>query len=1464
MKKYLITSLLALVAAFSFTAIACKDDPAPNSGVETPDNGDNGDNGEINGGEENPTPSKNTYTVTLNGGEGYTIVGDGVQYDKSNGVWKATVTEGATFTFSVELGAFYTGVPTVAVNNVAIPDTNGKFNVKIDANTNVVIGGVFKDVSVMQGTGAFDDAYVVSRPIDLVYIAEQVNAGKGNYATASYVLAADIDFKGEEIDVIGTEEHPFSGCFTCLTDSETGAMERFVISNFKINATDKNYVGLFGCVQVDMSVSSSGLFYGIRIADFEINAAAANLPKYGRNLYCGGLIGYGIGTRAYLCDATNGIINISADPSEFSFAGGLIGVQQSMYMVEYNQYYNAETAYANVNVDVNVVSGTALYAGGIAGYLITNSFGSPSYIHNSYATGNVSGAIRSGGIAGGLGQYASIATCYSTGNVSARSDLTSQTDGYMAEHCLAYAGGIVGFAENDSVVNNCFALGKLTAKAVDGASAQFTHYTVGGGDEDGKVSVASRKYVVLECLGALDKATMPTTLSEMGWQSYNWIITNTDYPTINYEASSESVTVTGTVEFVDRAGNSVNVDKAPSTSYSYTDTYAPIASAFVDGQLGLYYTADDKKSLSFGYYFDKACTQPVPYSFITTKNVTLYVGFEDPEAIVGEYYLAIHGKEKPLTISILKDGTVLCADGDTVTEAYYQYDGATLLIEGARLARYFTGEVDDEQSVNEDTLFDLNRYTSYYFQVKQTDFGIELFDGTYFTESAPLKAYAPTAFDKLGAYYTQEGNERTEYVFYADGTATKDGESLEYAYVEGIVRFSDNTSVSASALTAYDSLKGKWQKSAFVSSVFDFDGAGTWKSYALVYTRDLSNGSYAITRENQATGTYETADGLTYTLTLQGSTVATATLENGFLSITYMDGVQETYSKDSSLVGEWQSGDTVLRLNGINAAGEGTATIEFKSLKVVYDLTYTESETSGYLCLYYEDTPFGYFAHNPLTNTLQATIYDPTGMDNGYFTASFSLVNDFHNVWISNNETFDNISFNGVGSYNSNGDFVGTLTIDGTRVNYTLTNGGLDGYFSYQGTQYLLHYDDLTGEITVDIDPTNNADDITLERKDSLADVDFVHVDSNNQITSFAFNGKSNLINGGEMTVTLADETTTNYLYKSLTNGNFLIYDANADLTVDAAIGSIVKDAQKACYIVTIGATSYDAYIRNEFIGSWALSSRYEKNAFIIGATDLDGYIHANFLGEPVKIQKLETDFYTFDCELDGMPTTYYLYVLYDNETGKFDSFALSEYTSLIFGDYILCSYVDLLQGTWQQNNSSFSLSFDGVQSSFSNGTAVLSYSGYDTPYYYRIYTDNHGKVEAVMLWSQKTYNNKTLYYKLIPTETTTEGAFVLGDKAYLRVEIDSLFMMEAIGVDGYTYKFDGGNINSEQWGTLTATKEGEEDRTLRYNIEAFNEDYTVTITVKETVDGEEKTYTATLDYSNNNNLTLTFVEKSN
>ena len=85
---------------------------------------------------------------------------------------------GDTIDFTVKMSAFYTGYPVVYINGKAIaPDDDGTYHVEMQEDIDITVAGVQKDVSAMMGTGTFEDAFVVSRPIDLVYIAEQVNKG---------------------------------------------------------------------------------------------------------------------------------------------------------------------------------------------------------------------------------------------------------------------------------------------------------------------------------------------------------------------------------------------------------------------------------------------------------------------------------------------------------------------------------------------------------------------------------------------------------------------------------------------------------------------------------------------------------------------------------------------------------------------------------------------------------------------------------------------------------------------------------------------------------------------------------------------------------------------------------------------------------------------------------------------------------------------------------------------------------------------------------------------------------------------------------------------------------------------------------------------------------------------------------------------------------------------------------------
>lgn len=708
--------------------------------------------------QQTPPPS-GEFSVSFTDGEGFDyLLDDGLTGDNH------TLSYGEKISFSLDVGAFYAGTPTVLANNVALPNANGTYTLTVKEDTVISVSGIVKDVSNMPGTGAHDDAFLITRPIDLVYIAEQVNAGNQIYSTAAYVLGNDIDCKGEELQIIGdlnNDKAFFSGVFSCYTNSETGEMERYTISNFVINSDDAHYVGLFGCVQTNLTTTSSGMFYGICLDNYTINVSTAGMDEMEeKSIYCGSLMGYGIGVKAFLCDATNGEINVFADDNYFAFAGGLIGCQQGFYEQNYNLLSLSEIAYAKVDVDVTIVKGVTLYAGGIIGYAFTNSLVAPAYIHNSFSTGTVSGALRSGGIAGGLSEHTSIASCYATGDVVAYAGQSN-----MEEYCRAYAGGIVGQLENDAIVNDCFFLGDTSASAYtkDTATKKYAYSGdfVGYADPKATASINAQTHAPRNCL-----AQLPTDFESLGFYDCNWVIKEGEAPEINYEMSAEEVVITLNIQFVTKdAGVNLKVNGVSSTSYSVTNAYDPIVNAFNGGNLLTYMqatatgeNAEGRNYLSYGYFFDEACTMPVPYSFVTTKTTTLYVGFANYAEVTGDYSITVDGKTYAFTLA--PDGLLEMTDGTVSTATRYQYDGKVILFENATFAQLFNGAVDPSLSVLEDPNFDFNRYAYTAFEGAFVDGELHIYDGVYFTKDAPLVASkgsatpTPAVLPTLGtAYY---------------------------------------------------------------------------------------------------------------------------------------------------------------------------------------------------------------------------------------------------------------------------------------------------------------------------------------------------------------------------------------------------------------------------------------------------------------------------------------------------------------------------------------------------------------------------------------------------------------------------------------------------------------------------------------------------------------------------------------
>lgn len=1406
MKKLLIGFLLSLSCVCAVTAVGCKKD-----NQKVPDG---------------------SFTVDFVQGDGYTFLSD----TKDGAVVKG----GEKVSFSLDISVFYTGSPSVSVNDrVIAPDANNVYTVSVTDNLTIEVAGVKKDVSNMLGTGAFDDAFVVSKPIDLLYIAQQVNAGNYTYVTGSYVLANDIDCNGEELEVIGnfrTENAYFAGCFTSNSDAETGAMERYTISNFTINTHDTNYVGLFGLVQADPSVTSSGLLYGIQLDNFTINASITDpVSEDNCTIVCGSLVGYGIGANAYLCSATNGTINLYADDAYFSFAGGLMGYQQAINSSDYGEY-PSEIAYANVDVDINVLKGATLYAGGISGFMITNYPLTAAYITNSYSTGSITGAMRAGGIAGGLGANTTVSNCYATGEIVATSSqAVSLLSEDMLEYGYAMAGGIVGYAENETIVNNCFYAGKTYADAVSGEKYEKANYIIGGGPESGTTDAASRKYIEWENYpNAETDDVSPYNIENitayLGWETCNWIIEAGKYPTIQYEASEGAEAPKITRMYVTKNENGewapINVnnnDGVTDTLDIDTSGYLPMG---MFNDMFSYYAADNANYRNYGIFLDKECTLRMPYCYLTTKSIEVYVAFADITPILGEYTLQFDGVASPVVLSLNNDGYAYYNDGTKKDQCIYYYDGEQIVINSARFTRYYLGPIEvDATDTTADQYFDMGRYSYYNYIANLNGDVLTLYDNFYFMKDNPIVA-TKTAF--VGKYYIDGDN----YEFYgASGcvdslengiskfTYTYDGEELlTLSYANG-----ETTELNINDLQKYDNFKGTWAKNAVINKTIYFDGKGAWSYTHSGYSRNgyVSVDEIILEREG---GEYDVVDDGNVLMLSNGWTVTFNA--DGFLEVDDGNSVQ-VYYNGYSYVGEWKdTANTVtLTLNGIGQSGRGEGTFVYADGSL-FSFEYEPTEVDGYVALYIDGVLYGYFSFYRAYNAISAVLYNPLDLTADFTSFVLYPTDAFDGEWISNNEEFEDIEFNGKGFFSSmyGGGNSGNVTINGekVRVAYTLQNSTMVGEFIYQGKVYTITYDEINNIVRLE-----NAGVVTeLQRKDKFAGNTFLTLDGK----EFNFDGKSNLEKGGTFT---SDGIT--YAYRM--NG-----DEYTVFLEEEEIGNITET--NACYLLTLNDTSYELYMSNGLMGDWAISGAFDL--FKIGPTNKNGTINATFKGYDIILRYETHDVLSFSYTDDSnMPYFYYVFLLDD----KGEELVISQQPMLIPGKYTICSKADQFFGTWTNARGDRSISFDGVQSQYANGTAKLERKNSDQPtyYYYSI------KENGVLMWSQEALGGDYLYFKVEMTELGTAGAYELNGKALKYTEVDSLYLTLAKDSNGVTYEFDGMNLSDEQWGKLLVDGEAK----YEYDIVSYNTGKTVTLTLIDIQTGEK--LSATLDYSDNNNIRLIF-----
>ena len=126
----------------------------------------------------------------------------------------------------------------------------------------------------------------------------------------------------------------------------------------------------------------------------------------------------------------------------------------------------AESIYSSESVNATIA-----YAGGIAGYAASSSL-----IINCYNTGSVTASASSyghtrayaGGMVGNSGTV-NITNCYNTGSISTSS--LKMGFSFTAPESTAASGGVLGYAEGQSLLTNCYNTGSISTLATANANA---------------------------------------------------------------------------------------------------------------------------------------------------------------------------------------------------------------------------------------------------------------------------------------------------------------------------------------------------------------------------------------------------------------------------------------------------------------------------------------------------------------------------------------------------------------------------------------------------------------------------------------------------------------------------------------------------------------------------------------------------------------------------------------------------------------------------------------------------------------------------------------------------------------------------------------------------------------------------------------------------------------------------------
>ncbi len=359
-----------------------------------------------------------------------------------------------------------------------------------------------------------------------------------NNLSGKYILMADIDLSSySNWTAIGDSTNGFTG--------ELNG-NGYVIKNLTINRADEDYVGLFAAIG-----DNSGTTGEVKNLGLE----NANINGY-RNV--AGLTGmnYGTITNCYVTGIVTGDI----------CTGGLIG---------YN-YGITRNSFATGSVD------GAQYTGGLIGH------DSGGTISNSYALSNI---ISGGGYTGGLVGYKAQGTISDSYTLS---DVTGQF----------YVGGLVGYIDSRATISNTYVSGIVQGNSnVGGLIGQNNNATVENSIWNTETTGQS---VAIGANNGTETNNKGLTTTEMqnpdnwvGWDTDIWDFT-TYPPTLKQtQPSTNSQTLTGTVDTRDFSGDAFYGQTSGSLTFSDGTTVSISASDNLDAVLAKLNAVKRRRKKSF-------------------------------------------------------------------------------------------------------------------------------------------------------------------------------------------------------------------------------------------------------------------------------------------------------------------------------------------------------------------------------------------------------------------------------------------------------------------------------------------------------------------------------------------------------------------------------------------------------------------------------------------------------------------------------------------------------------------------------------------------------------------------------------------------------------------------------------------------------------------------------------------------